>query len=83
LHAIGLPELVTYNLADYEALINLLASHPDELNAIREKLQRNRATQSLFDTEQFTRHLEQAYQMMWERYAQGEKPDHFEVVKVK
>jgi protein O-GlcNAc transferase len=83
LHAIGLPELVTYNLADYEALINRLASHPDELNAIREKLQRNRATQSLFDTEQFTRHLEQAYQMMWERYAQGEKPDHFEVVKVK
>lgn len=79
LHAIGLPELVTDNLAEYETLINRLAANPAELKAIREKLQRNRDTQPLFDTERFTRNLEQAYRMMWEKYVEGKKPDHFDV----
>ncbi|MCM8594070.1 glycosyltransferase family 41 protein, partial [Accumulibacter sp.] len=40
LHAVGLPELVTDSLADYEALAQRLATRPDEYAAIREKLER-------------------------------------------
>jgi protein O-GlcNAc transferase len=51
LTAIGLPELVTHTLADYEALALGLAREPQRLAAIREKLARNRATHALFDIE--------------------------------
>jgi hypothetical protein len=33
----------------------------------------------LFDTERFRRHIEAAYVRMWQRYEQGESPDHFAV----
>jgi len=79
LQAIGLAELVTYSLEDYETLINHLASNPVALNKICEKLRRNRDTLPLFDTEKFTRHLEQVYQIMWKKHIDGEKPDHFDV----
>src|SRR6185369_8977325 len=48
-HATGMPELVTHNLADYEALALRLATEPATLESLREKLVRNRATCALFD----------------------------------
>jgi predicted O-linked N-acetylglucosamine transferase (SPINDLY family) len=45
--------------------------------AIREKLLRNRGTTPLFDTMGFTRDLEAAYTMMWERQQQGLPPESF------
>jgi predicted O-linked N-acetylglucosamine transferase (SPINDLY family) len=68
LHAVGLPEMVTASLADYEALAIMLARNPERLAAIRAKLLRNRDTEPLFDTARFTRDLESAYTRMWERY---------------
>src|SRR5262249_39339191 len=50
LHAIGLPELVTSNMADYEALALTLACDPARLRDIKAKLARNRDTAPLFDT---------------------------------
>jgi protein O-GlcNAc transferase len=79
LHAIRLSELVTTDLAGYEALALRLASNPGELEKIREKLHQNRNTAPLFDTVRFTRNLEQAYRMMWQRYLEGKKPEHIEV----
>jgi protein O-GlcNAc transferase len=61
LHAIGLDELVTENLADYEALALALAREPGRLAGLREKLAQNRATRPLFDTERFARAIEAAY----------------------
>jgi len=79
LTAIGLPELITTSLADYEALAVRLARRPDQLAGLRRRLARNRLTAPLFDSERFTRHIERAYRLMWERYVSGEAPQAIEV----
>jgi predicted O-linked N-acetylglucosamine transferase (SPINDLY family) len=79
LTAVGLPEMITENLADYEALALALARDPARLAALRRKLAANRLTTSLFDTAGFTRGLEAAYAQMWERHQRGEAPDHIKV----
>ena len=79
LHAIGLPELVTASLAEYEALALQLAQDPERLAAIRTRLVRNRDTEPPFDTSRITRDLETAYTTMWERTQRGEPPESFSV----
>ncbi|MGN6748733.1 MAG: tetratricopeptide repeat protein [Xanthobacteraceae bacterium] len=77
--AVGLPELITTSLQDYEALALRLARDPALLGGIKDKLLRNRDTYPLFDTPRFTRHLEAAYTTMWQRYQRGEPPHAFAV----
>jgi predicted O-linked N-acetylglucosamine transferase (SPINDLY family) len=79
LQALGLPELITSSLAEYEGLALALAQTPDRLAALRAKLICNRQTEPLFDTAGYTRHLESAYTMMWERSQRGEPPRSFSV----
>jgi protein O-GlcNAc transferase len=75
LNAVGLPELITRDLEGYEALALELATRPATLADIRAKLDRNRSTCSLFDTDRFRRHIEAAYVTMWERCQRGEPPE--------
>ena len=82
LKAIGLDELITNSLAEYEALALKLAREPALLATVRAKLKRNRETYPLFDTARFTRHLETAYVTMWERYQRGEAPKAFAVNRI-
>jgi len=79
LSAIGLPELITDTDQAYEQLAFELATNPEQLKSLREKLAVNRLTSPLFDTLRFTNHLESAYEQMVERYRQGLKPDHIRV----
>ena len=79
LHAVGLPEMITHTLADYEALALKFARDKSALAAVTSKLRDNRNSHPLFDTVRFTRHLEAAYIHMWERAQRGEAPDHFTV----
>jgi len=65
LRAVGLPELVTTSLAEYEALALSLARDPDRLRRLRAKLHTNRLSFPLFDSRRFARNLEQAYLAMW------------------
>jgi protein O-GlcNAc transferase len=74
LTAIGLPELITHSPQEYEDLAIKLAKNPKQLDAIRYKLNANRLTKPLFDTEKFTRYLEEAYSKMWQTYTEGKKP---------
>lgn len=76
LDAIRLPELVAATPAAYEGLAIELASDPPRLAALRAKLARNRLLTPLFDTEQYTRHLEAAYTTMLGRHLAGLPPDH-------
>lgn len=82
LHAVGLPELVTERLADYEVMALTLAHDPAALSVLRQTLARNRTTQPLFDTDRFRRHLEQAYATMIEAARRGEPPRSFAVDRV-
>ena len=77
--AIGLPELVATSQAQYEALAVELANDPQRLREIRERLDRNRTTAPLFDSRLFTRHIEEAYVRMYERYQADLPPDHLDV----
>jgi len=79
LHAIGLPELITTSLDEYEALALKLAREPSRLASIKAKIARNRHTYPLFNTARFTRHIEAAYTTMWERHQRGEPPQSFAV----
>ena len=77
--ACGLPELVTHNLAEYEALaLRLAADRPALLN-LREKLVRDRHTAPLFDIERYTRNLEAAFAHMMRLYRDGHAPQAFAV----
>jgi predicted O-linked N-acetylglucosamine transferase (SPINDLY family) len=79
LRAVGLPELVTSTLEEYEALALKLAREPGLLAELRARLQRNRDSAALFDSDRFRRHLESAYRTMWETWQSGEPPRSFAV----
>jgi protein O-GlcNAc transferase len=79
LAAIGLSELATESLADYEALALKLARDPRALAGIREKLESNRRSAPLFDSARFCRDLERAYLHMWDLHRRGEPPRTFNV----
>jgi protein O-GlcNAc transferase len=66
LNAIGLPELVTHTLPDYEALALRLARDPALLDSFRTRLNANRLTHPLFDTDRFRRSIEAVYLQMHE-----------------
>ena len=76
LNAIDLPELITTSQAEYEALAIEIATNPQQLIAIKQKLFDNRLTTPLFDTPLFTKNLEAAYKQIMERYWGNLPPDH-------
>ncbi|SMF93400.1 Predicted O-linked N-acetylglucosamine transferase, SPINDLY family [Methylomagnum ishizawai] len=79
LRAAGLPELIAATPEAYEALALRLATRPEELAALKAKLERHRATQPLFDLERSRSHLEAAYVRMWEIWQAGGAPESFAV----
>jgi protein O-GlcNAc transferase len=72
LKAVGLDELVTHSLEDYETLALKLAHDRAALASLKDRLVRNRNSFPLFNTERTTRQIEAAYTVMWERYQRGE-----------
>jgi predicted O-linked N-acetylglucosamine transferase (SPINDLY family) len=77
--AAELPELVTENAADFEALAVRLATDRAALKALRDRLAQNKKSCALFDTDRFRKNIEAAYRTMWERWLAGEKPQGFAV----
>lgn len=80
LNAIKLPELITTSQEDYERLAIKLATHPEKLEIIKEKLANNRLTTPLFDIEYFTRNIESAYTKMYEQSQAGLEPNHITTI---
>jgi protein O-GlcNAc transferase len=56
-----------------------LAGNATRLSELKEKLSRNRLTMPLFDTERFTKHLEDAYTQMYRRHQTGLSAEHIYV----
>jgi len=79
LHAVGLPELVTASLAEYEALALALARDPAKLRALTERLRSGRDRSPLFDMPAWTRAMEAAYTEMSRCARAGEAPSHFAI----
>ena len=74
LHAVGLPELVTDSLEQYQQIALELATAPERLAAMRHYLQNDGRRSALFDTARTTSHLETAYEQMWQRHQAGQPP---------
>jgi protein O-GlcNAc transferase len=81
LTVIGLSEMITHSLEEYESLAVRVSRNADELQAIRQKLARNRLTEPLFDTPRFAKNLEKAYREMWQIFSAGEQPRRIDVVE--
>jgi len=64
---------------EYEALALRLASGDALLAELRARLQRNRESAALFDSDRFRRHLESAFRTMWETWQRGDPPRSFAV----
>ncbi len=79
LHAVGLPDLVTASLDEYEALALRLARDPTQLASIATWLEANLATAPLFDIDRFRRNIEAAYTKMWETAQRGEPAQSFAI----
>jgi predicted O-linked N-acetylglucosamine transferase (SPINDLY family) len=59
--------MIAESLEAYESLALKLAHDASALAGVKAKLAANRQTHALFDTANFTRHLEAAYLSLWER----------------
>ena len=71
LNAINLPELITKSKKEYEDLVFELANNPKKLSILKQKLQANRSSQPLFNTEQYTKYLEEGYKQAYFNYLKG------------
>jgi predicted O-linked N-acetylglucosamine transferase (SPINDLY family) len=76
LNALDLTELITHSQDEYEKTAIDLATNAARLALIRDKLDRNRLSAPLFNTNGFTRDIEAAYTAMHERHRAGLAPDH-------
>ena len=76
LNEVGLIDLVTATQADYEALAIELATSPSKLYEVKNRLAQNLQTATLFDTPVFTKNLEAAFMIAYDRYKENLGVDH-------
>jgi predicted O-linked N-acetylglucosamine transferase (SPINDLY family) len=70
LHALGMDDLISSNLDDYQQKALQLSSDADLLASIKQRLLQSRDSAPLFDTGRFAQDLEHCYQTVWQRYLQ-------------
>jgi protein O-GlcNAc transferase len=75
----GMPELITNSLEDYEAMALKLATTPELLEELCQKLARNRDTTPLFDAKRFCTHIEAAYKAMYDNWCEEKIPGSIKV----
>ncbi|TSE20201.1 UDP-glucose:protein N-beta-glucosyltransferase [Tepidimonas alkaliphilus] len=79
LHAVGLPELVAADEADYIERAVALATSAQQRQRLRERLLQARLTSPLFDAKRRARELEAAFCMMHEQRQRGLPPQPLQV----
>lgn len=81
LNHVGLPELITQSLDEYESLAVKLATHRDMWVGLKKKLAGNLLESPLFDTNRFVRHYETGLNRIWDIYLSGKKPEQIEITR--
>lgn len=79
LRAVGLDELVTTSVTEYEQLALALAGDPTRLGTLKQTIMEARSTAPLFDSERTTRDVETAYDAIYQRWLDGEVPTALDV----
>ena len=86
----GTPEMITKNLEEYEELAVKLAKNylspgagaVSQLDKIRERLEKNRFSNALFDTKKWVKGFEVGISKVWKCYEKGRAPENVESVTV-
>ena len=79
LRVLEMPELIAQTFAQYRDKAIHYARQPAALAELKQKLAENKVNGPLFNTALTVKHIEQAYQHMWQRYRQGLAPETFDV----
>ena len=79
LSTMGIPDLMTSTLDDYERRAIELATTPRLISELRKRILANARTSPLFNPQLFARHIESAYGQMYERYHSSLPPEHIQV----
>jgi predicted O-linked N-acetylglucosamine transferase (SPINDLY family) len=79
LDALGLNELITGSLAEYEATALTVARDPERVRALKDRLDRARREHPFFDTDRYRVQLEAAYATMTSRHTAGLAPASFTI----
>jgi predicted O-linked N-acetylglucosamine transferase (SPINDLY family) len=72
LTAVGLPELITHTIEEYESLVIGLANNPERLSALRRKLKDNIKTHRVFDMKKFMSEYEAILTQMYQYAVAGQ-----------
>jgi predicted O-linked N-acetylglucosamine transferase (SPINDLY family) len=76
LRAVGVPELITTDVAGYEELVQRLAADSSRLTDFRSRLKAARHTAPLFDGASLAGQIERLYERMWARALAGLPAEH-------
>ena len=75
LNALNVSELVTKTDEEYKKKIIELSNDHNKLLKIREKISKNIFKEALFDSNLYTKNLEETYQIIYENYFTNKKID--------
>ncbi len=79
LGALGLNDLITADVVQYERQARALADDPGRLSGIRARLEASILNSPLCDPALYCRHLEAAYRGMYQQHRDGRLPESFSV----
>ena len=79
LNAVGVPELIVNTEKEYEDHALRLATNEFLLSSITKKIKDNKFSAPLFDTKQYTSHLESAFEQVFSNYNDDLYPRDIEI----
>ncbi len=82
LTSLDMKELITETEEEYESIICDFAENPKRLHAIKEKLEGNRLSGPLFNSELYTKNIEKAYEQVYKNYQNGDCPKAVDLSKI-
>ena len=74
LNSIKVTELITESEDDYEKLALKISKDKIYLESIVSKIKKNKLSSNLFKSEVYTKNIEKAYSMTYQRFVNGETP---------
>jgi predicted O-linked N-acetylglucosamine transferase (SPINDLY family) len=79
LSSLGLNDLITADVVEYEGQARALAENSGRLSNIRTRLEESIRDSPLLDSTLYSRHLEAAYRGMYQQHREGRPPESFSV----
>ncbi|XP_037728327.1 UDP-N-acetylglucosamine--peptide N-acetylglucosaminyltransferase 110 kDa subunit isoform X4 [Drosophila subpulchrella] len=80
LATLGCPELIAHTREEYQNIAIRLGTKKEYLKTMRAKVWKARVESPLFDCSQYAKGLEKLFLRMWEKFENGELPDHISAV---